>query len=49
MKRSVTATSSGSPRTTARQMELNRPASCLVKMVSQMALKKELILSMALG
>lgn len=43
------ATSTGSARMTPRQMVLKRPCSCLFKMVSQMALKKELIFSMVLG
>lgn len=42
-------TSSGSARMTPRQMVLKRPCSCLFKMVSQMAFKKELIFSMVLG
>lgn len=49
MKRNVMTTSSGSPKRMPRQMVLKRPSWCLVKMVSQMILKKELIFSMVLG
>lgn len=34
---------------TPRQMVLKRPSWCLVEMMSQMVLKKELIFSMLLG
>lgn len=49
MKRSMRTTSSGSPRIMPRHTVLKRPSWCLVRMVSQMALKKALIFPMALG
>lgn len=49
MKMNVRTTNRGSPRMTAKQTVLKMPSSCLIRMVSQTELKKELILSIVLG
>nr|BAB30142.1 unnamed protein product [Mus musculus] len=47
-KKRVRTTTRGNPRSTARQTVLKTPLSCLIRMVSQTELKKELFLSMVL-
>lgn len=49
MKRRVRIISNGNPKRTARQIVLKMPSWCLVRMVSQTELKKELIFSMLPG
>uniref|UniRef100_A0A8C6GNK7 Uncharacterized protein n=1 Tax=Mus spicilegus TaxID=10103 RepID=A0A8C6GNK7_MUSSI len=49
MKKRVRTTTRGNPRSTARQTVLKTPLSCLIRMVSQTELKKELFLSMVLA
>lgn len=48
-KKRMRIINNGSPRRTARQIVLKMPSWCLVRMVSQIELKKELIFSIVLG